>query len=167
MQNSRGLVSPGSASQSGFAQSGTLGSPARTGIKKEVDELYARFQEHEDAVARLDATIEKNAALSDESIKAVQSSMKASISSLRDEMHRKFTSITVELAQLQKAVNVQRYAVATFTARACARTGASPFNATCASRAVGELRNSLLSLYALQGGAEHPGAAAKRHREAC
>lgn len=91
-----------------MAQSQTLGSPAKTGIKKEIDDLYARFQEHDDAMARLDGAIEKNATMADESIKAVQSSLKASLASLRDEMTRKFSQISIEIAQLQKAVNVQR-----------------------------------------------------------
>lgn len=85
----------------------SLGSP-RTGLKSEVDTLFARVQEHDDAIIRLDATIEKNAAIADDSLKAVQASLKASLASLRDEMNRKLQALTIEIAQLQKQLNVSR-----------------------------------------------------------
>lgn len=75
----------------------TFGSP-RAGLKKELDSLFNKVQEHEDAIVRLDATIEKNAAIADDSLKAVQASLKASLASLRDEMNRKLQAITIEIA---------------------------------------------------------------------
>ena len=47
-------------------------------------------------------------ALADDSLKAVQASLKASLASLRDEMNRKLQAITIEIAQLQKQLNVSR-----------------------------------------------------------
>jgi septal ring factor EnvC (AmiA/AmiB activator) len=41
-------------------------------------------------------------------LKAVQASLKASLASLRDEMNRKLQAMTIEIAQLQKQMNVQR-----------------------------------------------------------
>ena len=118
-----------------------------------MDTLFSRVQEHDDAIVRLDATIEKNAvrycrahlrpvppacpssllspcspyyhgihsnplllltapskqkAISDDSLKAVQASLKASLASLRDEMNRKIQALTIEIAQLQKQMNVGR-----------------------------------------------------------
>lgn len=46
--------------------------------------------------------------LADDSLKAVQASLKASLASLRDEMNRKLQAMTIEIAQLQKQMNVQR-----------------------------------------------------------
>jgi peptidoglycan hydrolase CwlO-like protein len=46
--------------------------------------------------------------IADDNIKAVQASLKASIASLRDEMNRKLQALTIELAQVQKQLNVQR-----------------------------------------------------------
>lgn len=43
-----------------MAASGTMGSP-RTGMKKEIEDIFQKLQEHDDALARVDATIEKNA----------------------------------------------------------------------------------------------------------
>ena len=109
----------------------------------QVDQLFARVQEHDDSIVRLDATIEKNAvrirrlppgararlaaphaplprarrrrqpsprsqAIADDSLKAVQASLKASLASLRDEMNRKIQALTIEIAQLQKQMNVGR-----------------------------------------------------------
>lgn len=74
----------------------------------QVDQLFARVQEHDDAIIRLDATCEKNAAIADDSLKAVQASLKASLASLRDEMNRKLQALTIEIAQLQKQMNVAR-----------------------------------------------------------
>ena len=65
-------------------------------------------QEHDDAIVRADAMIDKNAAIADDSLKAVQASLKASLASLRDEMNRKLQALTIEIAQLQKQVNVSR-----------------------------------------------------------
>ena len=104
-----------------------------------MDQLFSRVQEHDDAIIRLDATLEKNAvraacarglrappsprappsqpsshaprpaqAIADDSLKAVQASLKASLASLRDEMNRKLQALTVEIAQLQKQMNVAR-----------------------------------------------------------
>jgi hypothetical protein len=47
-------------------------------------------------------------ALADDSLKAVQASLKASLASLRDEMNRKLQAITIEIAQLQKQLNIAR-----------------------------------------------------------
>lgn len=47
-------------------------------------------------------------AIADDSLKAVQASLKASLASLRDEMNRKLQALTVEIAQLQKQMNVAR-----------------------------------------------------------
>ena len=44
----------------------------------------------------------------DDSLKAVQASLKASLASLRDEMNRKLQALTIEIAQLQKQMNVAR-----------------------------------------------------------
>lgn len=74
----------------------------------QVDQLFARVQEHDDAIIRLDACMEKNAAIADDSLKAVQASLKASLASLRDEMNRKLQALTIEIAQLQKQMNVAR-----------------------------------------------------------
>ena len=119
--------------------------PLRAALQ--VDQLFSRVQEHDDAIIRLDATLEKNAvrarvhplrpltlacaaprrprapplprshphppilpqqAIADDSLKAVQASLKASLASLRDEMNRKLQALTVEIAQLQKQMNVAR-----------------------------------------------------------
>lgn len=47
-------------------------------------------------------------AIADDSLKAVQASLKASLASLRDEMNRKIQALTIEIAQLQKQMNVAR-----------------------------------------------------------
>lgn len=47
-------------------------------------------------------------AIADDSLKAVQASLKASLASLRDEMNRKIQALTIEIAQLQKQLNVAR-----------------------------------------------------------
>ncbi len=47
-------------------------------------------------------------AIADDSLKAVQASLKASLASLRDEMNRKIQALTIEIAQLQKQMNVGR-----------------------------------------------------------
>jgi hypothetical protein len=139
--------------------------PAPLSWRVQVDQLFARVQEHDDSIVRLDATIEKNAvrgsprlrcaplrqplglappplsslfspsplvrahstltpattataptllhplacqAIADDSLKAVQASLKASLASLRDEMNRKIQALTIEIAQLQKQMNVGR-----------------------------------------------------------
>jgi hypothetical protein len=132
----------------------TMGSP-RHGMKQDIEDIQHKLQEHDDALARIDVAVQKNAvsqrkpehdkcglnkrmqntrnqraprppgrllhfchtlippipslqALSDDNIKAVQASLKASLASLRDEMNRKLQSLTIELAQVQKQLNVQR-----------------------------------------------------------
>jgi hypothetical protein len=118
----------------------TLGSP-RAGVKNQIEEIIQKLQDHDEALSRVDASIEKNAVsftirvgvtchsfnniylpiylfslllfnllqnLADDSLKAVQASLKASLASLRDEMNRKLQAMTIEIAQLQKQMNVQR-----------------------------------------------------------
>jgi hypothetical protein len=82
--------------------------PPLSHSSRQVDQLFARVQEHDDAIIRLDACMEKNAAIADDSLKAVQASLKASLASLRDEMNRKLQALTIEIAQLQKQMNVAR-----------------------------------------------------------
>lgn len=44
----------------GFGATAGAASP-RTGIKRDIDDLFQKVQEHEDALSRVDATLEKNA----------------------------------------------------------------------------------------------------------
>ena len=135
------------------ASGGSLGTP-RAGVKNQIEEIVQKLQDHDEALSRVDASIEKNAVrvsrlraarrgggtrgslprrpacrpshadplvllalppftyllqnLADDSLKAVQASLKASLASLRDEMNRKLQAMTIEIAQLQKQMNVQR-----------------------------------------------------------
>jgi hypothetical protein len=85
-----------------FIASSTNG--IRSGVRKEVDVITDRLQEHDEAIARIDAVIARNAGVADEAIRAAQASLKASIASLRDELLRKLHAVTAEMAQLQKQV---------------------------------------------------------------
>ena len=53
----------------------TLGSP-RHGMKQDIEEIYNKLQEHDDAIARIDQVVEKNAALADDNIKVCIPNMK-------------------------------------------------------------------------------------------
>jgi hypothetical protein len=82
--------------------------PAAAGVKNQIEEIVQKLQDHDEMLSRIDASMEKNANLADDSLKAVQASLKASLASLRDEMNRKLQAMTIEIAQLQKQMNVQR-----------------------------------------------------------
>jgi chromosome segregation ATPase len=77
-------------------------------VKNQIEEIVQKLQDHDEMLSRIDASMEKNANLADDSLKAVQASLKASLASLRDEMNRKLQAMTIEIAQLQKQMNVQR-----------------------------------------------------------
>jgi chromosome segregation ATPase len=97
-----------SHSQQLMGQSGgSMGTP-RAGVKNQIEEIVQKLQDHDEMLSRIDASMEKNANLADDSLKAVQASLKASLASLRDEMNRKLQAMTIEIAQLQKQMNVQR-----------------------------------------------------------
>ena len=81
---------------------------AAAGVKNQIEEIVQKLQDHDEMLSRIDASMEKNANLADDSLKAVQASLKASLASLRDEMNRKLQAMTIEIAQLQKQMNVAR-----------------------------------------------------------
>lgn len=45
-----------------------LGSP-RHGMKQDIEDIYGKLQEHDDALSRMDQIVEKNGALADDNIK--------------------------------------------------------------------------------------------------
>ncbi len=81
---------------------------ARPSIKNELDSVFSKLHEYDDAISRIDVVLDRNATLADDAIKASQSSLKTQLAALRDEVQRQFRAMALEIAAVQKAVSVQR-----------------------------------------------------------